>query len=172
MFRAAVSALALLALTACASVPNALDAQTRQSVFVKEVGVGWSFDDAKVADKPEYVEGKTDLQARLKTAVEQTFKASPAGGEAVRFDINVDRYSRVGAAMGNIVGGSNSVVADVTVVRLSDNKTLGVYNDVTGVYASNGGLLGAVVQAAMKPDIVGIMANNFAQNLRARFDSK
>lgn len=173
MFRAVIAACAALTLAACASVaPNALDANTRQAMFVKDVAVGWSFDDAKNAAKDDYVAGKADLQGRLRTAVAAAFKASPAGSDAVRFDIDVKRYSRVGAAMGNIVGGSNMVIADVKVVRIADGKELGVYKDVTGVFASNGGVLGAIVQAATKPDVVGIMANNFAQNLRTRFNAK
>lgn len=172
MIRAVLAAAAMLALAACASVPNALDAQTRQSIFVKDAGVTWSVADAKVADKPEYQAGKAELLAKLEPAVEQAFKASPAGAEPVRFDINVKQYSRVGAAMGNLIGGSNMVVADVAVVRESDGRTLGTYKDVAGVFASNGGIIGAVVQAATKPDIEGIMANSFAQNLRARFDAK
>jgi hypothetical protein len=171
MFRVFAAALAALTLAACASVPNALDAPTRQAIFVKDVGVAWSFDDAKTADKPDYVAGKTDLEARLRNAVAGAFQTTPAGSDAVRFDVNVKRYSRVGAAMGNLIGGSNMVVADVTVVRIADNKTLGVYKNVTGVFASNGGIIGALVQAATKPDVVGIMANNFAQNLHNRFTS-
>lgn len=171
MLRLFAVALAALTLTACASVPNALDGQTRQGIFVKDVGVAWSFDDAKVADKPEYAAGKADLQARMKNAVAGAFTTSPAGSDAVRFDIDVKRYTRVGAAMGNLVGGANMVVADVTVVRIADNKTLGVYKDVPGIFASNGGVIGALVQAATKPDIVGVMANSFAQNLHSRFTS-
>ena len=172
MFRAAIAAFAALTLAACASVPNALDANTRQSLFVKDVAVAWTADDAKNAAKPEYVAGKTDLQARLQSAVEDTFRQSPAGSQAVRFDVDVTRYNRVGAVMGNVVGGANMVVADVKVVRLSDGKELGVYKNVAGVYASNGGILGAIVQAATKPDIVGLMANSFAQNLQKRFNAK
>jgi hypothetical protein len=173
MFRAVLAALAALTLAACASVaPNALDANTRQAMFVKDVAVAWSFDDGKNAAKDTYVAGKTDLEARLQSAVETAFQTSPAGSDAVRFDIDVKRYNRVGAAMGNIVGGSNMVVADVKVVRIADGKQLGVYKDVSGIFASNGGVLGAIVQAATKPDVVGIMANNFAQNLRTRFNAK
>jgi hypothetical protein len=74
--------------------------------------------------------------------------------------------------MGNLIGGSNAVLADVSVVRESDGKVLGVYRDVMGMHAANGGVIGLIAQAAMKPDIEGIMANSFAQNLRVRFDSK
>lgn len=172
MFRSILAAFAALTLTACASVPNALDAQTRQSIFVKDAAVGWSFDDAKQADKAAYVEGKTEFLGKLETAVEEAFKASPAGGEPVRFEIDVKRYSRVGAAMGNLIGGSNMAQADVSVVRETDGKVLGVYKDVVGLHASNGGVIGAIVQGVTKPDIEGIMANSFAQNLRVRFDAK
>lgn len=103
--------------------------------------------------------------------MQQNFQASPSGSEPVDFVIDVKNYSRVGAAMGNIIGGSNAVIADVTVRRVSDGKVLGVYKNMVGMYASNAGLIGALAQSMMKPDIVGIMANTFAANLRARFNA-
>ena len=172
MIRVALLGALLLALTACASTPNPLDAKARQALFVKDAEIAWSYDDAKNNDKPEYVAGKTEFTSKLETAVEQAFKVSPAGADPVKFVVDVKRYSRVGAAMGNIIGGSNMVTADVKVVRLADGSQVGVYKGVTGLFASNGGLLGAVVQGITKPDVEGVMANSFAQNLRARFDAK
>jgi hypothetical protein len=171
MLRATAVALAALSLAACASVPNALDAQTRQSMFVKDATIAWAAPEPKEA-KPEFVAARDEFKAKLETAVEQAFVGSPAGSQPVRFDISIKRYSRVGAAMGNLIGGSNAVMADVSVVRESDGKVLGVYKDVMGMHAANGGVIGLIAQAAMKPDIEGIMANSFAQNLRTRFDSK
>lgn len=170
MFRKLLAALALTALTACASTPNPISASARQAMFVKDVGLAWNAPDP-AEPKPEFVAGKQELQERLEKAVEETFRLSPAGSEPVVFQIDIKRYSRVGAAMGNLIGGSNLVVADVKVVR-PDGQVAGVYQDVTGVFASNGGIIGAVVQGVTKPEIEGIMANSFAQNLRARFDAK
>lgn len=170
MFRKTLAALALTALTACASTPNPIAAPARQAMFVKDVALAWNAPEPAEA-KPEYLAGKQELQERLEKAVEEAFRLSPAGSEPVVFQIDIKRYSRVGAAMGNLIGGSNMVVADVKVVR-PDGQVAGVYQDVTGVFASNGGIIGAVVQAASKPEIEGIMANSFAQNLRARFDAK
>lgn len=171
MLRATTIALAALSLAACASVPNPLDRPTRQSMFVKDATIAWTAPEPKEV-KPEYVAGRDELKAKLETAVEQAFAGSPAGSQGVRLDINIERYSRVGMAMGNLIGGANSVQADVSVVRESDGKVLGVYTDVVGFQASNGGIVGLIAQAAMKPDIEGIMANSFAQNLRTRFDAK
>src|SRR5690606_12505299 len=159
-------------LAACATVPNPIALETRNSFYVKDADVVWKVEDADRLDKPEYVEGKEDLVARLKPAVEAAFKTSPSGADAVTFRIEIKEYTRVGAAMGNLIGGSNTVTADVYIVRISDGAEIGVYENVYGMYASNGGIIGAVVQAASKPDIVGIMANSFAQNLRSKFDSK
>jgi hypothetical protein len=172
MYRVALACAAVLALSACASVPNALDAQTRQSLFVKDAAVAWSVKDDKKAEDADYAAHKAEFLGKLETSVENTFRASPAGSDPVRFQIDVKRYSRVGAAMGNLIGGSNAVVADVKVVRESDGRELGVYKDVVGMHASNGGIIGAVVQGITKPDVEGIMANSFAQNLRARFDAR
>jgi hypothetical protein len=167
-----VAAAAAAALSACASTPNPLDLQTRNGVFLKQVATNWSVEDGKRAEKPEYVSGKEDLVARLKAAVETEFKNSPSGSEPIDFQIDIKGYSRVGALMGNMIGGSNMVIADVRVVRESDGKVLGVYQNVMGMYASNAGVLGAIAQAVTKPDIVGIMSNSFAGSLKHRFESK
>jgi hypothetical protein len=172
MFRFLMVALAAASLTACASTPNALKTDVRDKIFIQEVSETWAAVDGKRAENADYLTGKADLQARLKIAVETEFKASPSGSDAARFEITVKSYSRVNAAMGNIIGGSNMVMADVRVVRISDGAELGVYKDVVGMHASNGGLIGAIAQAATKPDIVGIMTNSFAANLRAKFNSK
>lgn len=171
-FRVVFAALAMAAVSACASVPNPIDAQTRSGVFVEGADLVWNVEDGKRLENPAYVEGKADMQARLEAAVENEFKASPAGSEPVTFKIDVKNYSRVGTAMGNLIGGSNMVTADVTVIRKSDGKELGKYEDVVGMFASNGGLIGLAVQAATKPDVVGVMADSFAANLRTRFESK
>lgn len=170
MFRVLAVAFAAATLTACATAPNPIDTSTRQSVFVQDAGVRWSVEDAERQANPDYAAGKADITKRLEDAVEKAFEGSPAGSQAVRFEIDVTDYSRVGAAMGNLLGGSNMVIADVRVVRVADGQVLGVYEDVYGMMASNGGIIGLAVQAATKPDIVGIMANSFAAELRRRYD--
>jgi hypothetical protein len=173
-FTRGVALLAGIALTtACATTPNPIAQDVRDGFYVDGAEVTWLVDeaDARAADE-EYQAGKSDLITRLDSAVEREFASSPSGAEAVSFQIGVTRYTRVGAAMGNIIGGSNTVTADVTVVRKSDGSTIGVYEGVSGTYASNQGILGAIAQAAVQPDIVGIMSNTFATNLRTRFNSK
>ena len=165
MFRTVAAVAAMLLLAACASLPNPLDAPTRQSLFVKDVSVAWSFDDAKAAAKPEYVAYKEDTQKRLKAAVATAFATSPAGADGVAFKINVKDFSCATTGC--------QVKTDVAVVRVSDGKELGVYKDVMGIQAaSGGGLLGVLIQAMVKPDVVGIMSNNYALVLHARFDAK
>ncbi|HVZ28959.1 MAG TPA: hypothetical protein VG839_01105 [Asticcacaulis sp.] len=167
-----VLGLAALCLTACASTPNPLALTTRDGFYVKQADVVWKVDESKRTPNAEYDAGKADLQARLKTSVENEFKTSPSGSEAAIFEVDVTSYSRVGAAMGNIIGGSNMVVGDVHVLRASDHSEIAVYKGVYGSYTSNGGIIGAIAQAASKPDIVGIMANTFAADMRKKFDSK
>jgi hypothetical protein len=167
-----VMALAAISLSACATAtPNPIDLSTRNSFYVKQADIAWKVDESKRTPNAEYDASKADLQGRLKSAVEAQFKTSPSGSEAVIFEIDVKGYSRVGAAMGNIIGGSNAVVADIHVLRESDHSEVAVYTDISGAYTSNGGLIGAIAQGIGKPDIVGVMANTFAANLRARFDS-
>jgi hypothetical protein len=163
--RVLAAVLAAMSVAACASLPNPLDAPARQAMFVKDVSVAWSFDDAKQSVKPEYVAYKEDTQKRLKAAVTTSFATSPAGAEGVTFKINVKSFSCATTGC--------SVKTDVAVVRLADGKELGAYKDVMGVQAaSGGGLLGVLIQAMVKPDVVGIMSNNYALVLHARFDAK
>ena len=165
MIKILAAVLAAMSLAACATVPNPLDAQARQTMFVKDVSVAWSFEDAKQSVKPEYVAYKEDTEKRLKAAVATSFATSPAGSEGVAFKINVKSFSCATTGC--------SVQTDVAVVRLADGKELGVYKDVMGVQmASGGGLLGVLIQAMVKPDVVGIMSNNYALVLHARFDAK
>lgn len=170
MFRMLTVAVAALTLAACATGPNPIDAATRQSVFVQDTGLVWSVEDNQRLANTNYVTGKQDLAERLEAAVETEFATSPSGAEPIRFEIDVKQHSRVGALVGNMLGGSNLVTADVRVIRVSDNAVLGVYEDVFGMMASNAGIIGAVVQSVSKPDVVGIMSANFAAELRRRFD--
>jgi hypothetical protein len=159
-----MAVLAMSLLAACASLPNPMDAPSRQALFIKDVSVGWSYEDAKESVKPEYVAYKEDTEKRLKSAVATAFATSPAGGDAAAFKIDVKEFHCATTGC--------SVKTDVAVVRLSDGKELGVYKDVMGFQAaSGGGLLGVLVQAIVKPDVVGIMSNNYAAILRARFDA-
>jgi uncharacterized lipoprotein YmbA len=165
LFKPVLAAAALaLTLAACASAPNPLDLQSRQALFVKDVATGWTYDDSKKADDEHYQAYKKDALPRLTAAVTQAFATSPAGSTAVTFKIDVKTFdaSRLGAR----------IIGDVHVVRNADGKEVGLYKDVVGFQTSNGGLLGLALQAVVKPDVVGIAANSFAQNLRARFDAK
>ena len=162
----------VVALSACSTVPNPIALEVRDTVYVENVDIKWMYGDGKNAGDYEYEKDKKDLIERLHSAVKTTFATSPSGPEAVDFKIHVRKYSRVNAFVGNVLGGSNHVSATVTVVRKKDGQELGKYEKVSGIHSSGGGILGAVIQAAMDPDIVGIMANSFASNLRKRFDSK
>jgi hypothetical protein len=113
---------------------------------------------------PRTPRNRPPTRATRLTSVTAAFATSPAGGEAVRFKIDVKTFSL------SVTGGQ--VSADVTVIRLSDGKELGVYTDVTGFQSpSGGGLLGVALQAMMKPDVVGMVSNSFAANMRMRFDA-
>lgn len=172
MLKRLFAALALASLTACASTPpNPLTAQERAGVFVEGVSTAWSVEDGRRAENPNYLEGKADMQQRLTAAVQQAFANSPAGSEAVEFVVDVKNYNRVGMAQTALIGGANMVIGDVTVRRKSNGETLAVYQGVLGSHVPPAGVLGLAVTAAMRPDPVGIMANNFAKNLRARWDA-
>jgi len=171
MLRKLAAVAALLVLAACATVPpNPLTATSRQAMYVKDVQTAWNLE-AKGNPKPKTDEEKAKLEenngkldARLKAAVTDAFATSPAGSEPVTFKINIKQANP---------GFLGSVTADVSVIRISDGAELGVYKGVMGADTSgaNGGLLGIAIAAAMKPDSIGIMSNNFATALRARFDA-
>ena len=159
-----------LALSACATAPNPIDAEVRQAAFVEDVSIEWLVDDADERDdNGDYAAGRADLIERLESALETEFENSPAGDQAVTFDVRIDQYSRVNNLTGNVIGGSNRFVADVYVLD-ANGETVGVYEDVVGIHASGGGLIGAAIQAASRPDVVGIMVTNFTGELRRRFD--
>ena len=159
-----------IALSACATAPNPIAADLRQAAFVEDVSIEWLVDDADERDdNGDYAAGRDDLITRLESALETEFENSPAGDQAVTFDVRIDQYSRVNALTGNVIGGSNRFVADVYVLD-ADGEVLGVYEDVAGVHASGGGLIGAAIQAASRPDVVGIMVTSFTGELRRRFD--
>lgn len=165
MLRFLLIATAVAVLPACAlAKPNPMPAELRQTLFVKDVELAWSYDDAKDAAEPAYVAYKADAQGRLKAAVATAFANSPAGSEPVAFKIDVRAFSCASTHC--------SVMADVAVVQISDGKELGLYKKVSGFQMASGGLLGVAIQAAVKPDVVGIMSNNFAAVLRAKFDKK
>jgi hypothetical protein len=165
MFKFLLAAILAVAAPACAyAKPNPLASEVRQTLFVKNVELVWSVDDAKQAEDPDYVAYRKDIEGRLKDVVAASFLNSPAGAEPVTFKITVNKF--------NCASTGGYVRADVAVVRTSDGAELGVYQKVAGQQFSNGGLLGAIVQSAMKPDVVGIMSTNFAAVLRARFDAK
>jgi hypothetical protein len=160
----AAVAVATLLPAAALAAPNPLTADLRQTMFVKDVELTWSFDDAKFTDEASYVAYKADAQQRIKAAVASTFANSPAGSEPVVFKIDVNQFSCASTGC--------SVRADVAVVQQSDGKELGVYHKVRGFQVASGGLLGVAIQAATKPDVVGITAANFAGTLRGKFDAK
>ena len=159
MIRILLVVFAAATLAGCATTPNPLSADLRGGMFIQNVDVGWSAQETarKTNDKNEA--NKHDMQARLQSTVATAFKDSPSGAQAVTFKIEITRYYP-----------GSTIKADVSVVRPSDGQVLGVYKDVTGMHAQSGGLLGAIVEVAMKLDYVGILSNSFAANLRARFN--
>jgi hypothetical protein len=160
MVRLLLVAVAAATLAACASTPpNPLSVDSRGGVFVRDVAVGLTADEAKREAKPGNETAKKDMQVRLQAAVTAAFKNSPSGAQPVTLRIEITQYYI-----------NSMVTADVSVVRASDGQVLGVYKGVTGMHAQGGGLLGAVIEAAMKTDYVGIIANDFANTLRARFN--
>lgn len=168
-------------LTACASTPpNPLSLDQRDQVFLKNVNVVWDLSEKEQAveekkdakGKGQRQEGRAELEEKLKLVVKEEFINSPSGPDPITFDIAIKRYDRVGAAVGNVIGGNNILVANVRVKDSNDGQEIAVYEEVNGYYASNFGLVGAVVQAATKPDIPGLMAKSFSETLRKRFDSK
>lgn len=158
MFRRFLAAMLMVGLTACASIPNPIDLQTRDSIFVKTVSVAWSVQSKKPPTDAQKA-NDDDIQKKLRLAVEAKFKDFPSGSEPVEFNINIKKFS------------GTLVEADVVVHRISDGKVLGIYENVTGIHVSNGGLLGAVIEAAMKVDYNALISSNFATVLRARFQN-
>jgi len=167
-------------LVACASTPNPLSGEARDQFFVKSTQVTWALPEKEEAveakkdanDDGKRAEGRKDLEEKLNLIVADEFANSPSGPTPVDFNIAITRYDRVGAGVGNIIGGSDMLVANVIVTNSTNGEEIAVYEDVKGIRTSGGGVLGAVIQAASKPDIEGLMATSFAKKLRKRFDKK
>jgi hypothetical protein len=165
-------ALALtLGLTGCVTYPNALDPATRTNIAVKEVTVVWP---ATYGSTPAArdVKGTKEFEDSLKAAVLYEFATSPAGSQAVRFQLEINDYVRANAVQDNIHGLSSSVRANVKVIRLSDQKELGVYPRVRGEWAMGSGIFGAVFQLATGTKVDLLMARDFSVKLRKRFNGK
>ncbi len=162
-----------LNLAGCASAPtpNPIASTARDSFYVKDATVDWQFDDKTNTDQA-YLDGKADLTKRLAAAVADTFKASPAGSEPVRFVITVKSYFRLSGAQQILIGGADNVIADVHVVNLNDGKEIGVYSNIRGSRTPPAGLLGAAISAASHDDVVGIVSSSFAKDLRKHFDEQ
>ena len=167
----AVASLAM-GLTGCATMPNPIADADRAGMHVAAVNLAWEAEDADRPATQSFELEKRDIEAKIHEDVVQAFAEEPGGPTLVDFKVYVTRYTRVGAMMGNIVGGANSVTADVDVVRESDGRVVGTYNAIYGFYASNHGVIGAIAQSISKPDIPEIMAQSFAANLRERFATK
>jgi hypothetical protein len=163
--------LCAMALAACATGPNPLDVQTRNSFYVKDASVDWALSDAKKDGDADYVKGKKDMAAHLLAAVEREFKTSPSGSQAAHFRIKVTSYVRAGTLAGNLIGIANDMSADVDVVRDSDGKVIGTYQKVHGFYSASGGVLGAMVQSVTKPDVAQLLAVSFTKDLRKKFEA-
>ena len=166
-------------LSACATVENPMTLEVRDQFFLQSSSVEWTLtekeqqdeDKKDSSDDGERAEGRKQLEEKLVFAVEDSFSSSPSGPNPMAFNIEIERYDRVGAVVGNIIGGSNLLIADVTVTDVNSGEVVATYNDVTGYYASNFGIAGALVQAATKPDIPGLMATSFAKTLKKTFES-
>lgn len=166
MIRFILVAVLATVLPACAMAkPNPLPLDVRQTLFIKDVSLAWNLKKPpKDALDPAYVAYKEDFENRITGIVANAFATSPAGPEAASFKIEVTEFYAASTGAG--------MTANVTVTRQSDGATLGVYQKVRGYQVAQGGLLGVVVQSMVKPDVIGIMSNNFAVVLHSKFDAK
>jgi hypothetical protein len=169
--RLLIASALVLGLTGCATYPNALDPATRTDIRVKEVTVVWPAVYTRTPAARNIDETKLFEEA-LKNAVLFEFATSPAGAEAVRFQLEITDYVRTNAVEDNIQGLSSEVRANVRVIRLSDQKELGVYQNVRGEWAMGSGIFGAVFQLATNTKVDLLMSGDFAVKLRKRFNRK
>ena len=172
--------IATLLLSACATAPNPLSLEERDQFFLKSTNITWDLpekeqeteDEKDAKDSGQRAEGRKQLQEKLNLAIMEEFKDSPSGPNAMNFEVKIQKYDRTGAVVSNVVGGGNLLIADVIATDASSGEELGVYPGIHGAHTSNFGVLGAVVQAATKPDIPGVMSNDFAKRLKKTFNSE
>lgn len=172
--------LLMLFIAGCASLPpNPVSLQTRDTLFIETVDVVWGIDDnakkleeASEASAEKYIERRDAIIANLKTAVTTEFKDSPSGAEPALLEIEIVHYVRRDALASNFIGLTNELIGNVTLKRASTGEVLGVYEGVRGYYAPSSGILGAMVEAAARPDIGAILVGSFTKDLRRHFDSE
>ena len=158
-------------LSACATTPpNPLSGEIRDQFFVNSTKVTWALPEKEQAveakkdanDDGQRAEGRKLIEDKLNLIVTDEFSNSPSGPTPVDFNIAITRYDRVGAAVGNILGGGNDMLeANVILTDTASGQEIAVYEEVRGIRPSGGGVLGAVIQAASKPDIEGLMAVSY-----------
>lgn len=173
--------LSTVLLSACASTPNPLSLETRDQFFVQSSTITWALTEKEqeVENKKDATDdgtratGRQELHEKLSLALDNEFANSPSGPNPIDFDVAIKKYDRAGSISQHVLGTDhNKLIADVTVKNAASGAELAVYEDVVGFRSGSFGILGAVVDAASEPDIPGIMAQSFAQQLRKRFDSK
>lgn len=186
MFKTIVLALAAVGLAGCQTANNTLSLD--DIAMLRLAGVDVSFapnahiwwgdgERAFAASKGQSVlesetlaktpEGQAYLRntiaAKVKGAMERKVSAELAGARPVRVQVTVKSVVISSAIQRVLVGGHHSMVADVTLVDAKTGALLLPYAGQMKQAAAGQGIGGVLVDAALLPDPIDRVADNYAE---------
>lgn len=185
MFKAILLALAAIGLASCVTAKNTLSLDDIATLrlagvdvsFAPNVHIWWGDGErAYAASKGQSVlesetlaktpEGQAYLRntiaAKVKGAMERKLSAELAGARPVRVQVTVKSVVISSAIQRVLVGGHHSMVADVTLVDAKTGALLLPYAGQTTQAGAGQGIGGVLVDAALLPDPIDRVADNYA----------
>ncbi len=122
----------------------------------------------KVANTPELAAYmRNTISGKLKTAMERDLGGKLKGSRSVRVRVEIKGVSIPSAVQRILVGGDNSMVADVTLHDARTGAAILNYPAQAAAAMAGQGVLGVVVDAAMLPDPVDRVADSYARQYSA-----
>jgi len=185
MYRAILLALAAVALTGCVTAKNTLSLDDIATLrlagvdvsFAPNVHIWWgdgerafaaskgqpATESENLAKTPEgqaYL--RNTIASKVKASMERKLSAELVGGRPVRVQVNVKSVVIASAIQRVLVGGHHSMIADVTLLDAKTGALLLPYAGQTTQAGAGQGIGGVLVDAALLPDPIDRVADNYA----------
>jgi hypothetical protein len=106
---------------------------------------------------------RNTIATKTKAAMERNLVAALAGSRPVRVEVTVKSVVIASAIQRVIVGGNHNMTADVTLVDAKTGATLLPYAAQSKPTAAGQGLLGTALDAALMPDPIDRVIDNYAE---------
>jgi hypothetical protein len=122
----------------------------------------------KVANTPELAAYmRNAIGGKIKTAMERDLGPKLKGSRPVRVRVEVKSVNIPSAVQRILIGGGNTMVADVTLHDARTGAVLLNYSEQSAASMAGQGVLGVVVDAALLPDPVDRVADSYARQYSA-----